>query len=119
MPGKRAPLLITRDMVEAMKAGSVIVDCAAESGGNCELTQPGQEVVHNGVRIQGPINLPSTLATHASFMYARNVVALLSSMIQDGQLTIDLQDDVIGPACVTHEGEVRVGKPAPAGAAAN
>lgn len=119
VPGRRAPVLVTRDMVEAMKAGSVIVDCAAENGGNCELTQAGQEVVHNGVRIQGPINLPSTLATHASFMYARNVVALLSSMIKDGQLTIDLQDDVIGPACVTHEGEVRVGKPAPAGAAAN
>src|SRR5690606_27625313 len=109
----------TRAMVEAMKPGSVIVDCAAENGGNCELTQAGQNIVHNGVHIQGPVNLPSTLATHASFMYARNPVALLTPMIKDGQLVIDLEDDVVGPACVTHDGEVRVGRPAPAAASAN
>lgn len=117
VPGRRAPLLITRDMVEAMKAGSVIVDCAAENGGNCELTEAGKEVVHDGVRIQGPVNLPSTLAAHASFMYSRNVVALLSPLVKDGNLTIDLQDDVVGPACVTHEGEVRIGKRPPVAAA--
>jgi NAD(P) transhydrogenase subunit alpha len=117
VPGRRAPVLVTRDMVEAMKPGSVIVDCAAENGGNCELTETGSEVVHAGVRIQGPVNLPSTLAAHASFMYARNIVALLTPLIKDSQLTIDLQDDVVGPACVTHEGEVRVGKPASVAAA--
>lgn len=117
VPGRRAPLLVTRDMVDAMKPGSVIVDCAAEAGGNCELTQANQEIMHNGVRIQGPVNLPSTLPTHASFMYSRNVVALLAPMLKEGKLTIDLQDDVVGPASVTHQGEVRVGKPA-AGAVA-
>ncbi len=119
VPGRRAPVLITRDMVEAMKPGSVIVDCAAENGGNCELTEAGKEVLHNGVRIQGPLNLPSTLPAHASFMYSRNVVALLSPMVKDGNLTIDLQDDVVGAACVTHEGEVRIGKRPAAAAAAN
>jgi H+-translocating NAD(P) transhydrogenase subunit alpha len=117
VPGRRAPILVTRDMVDAMKPGSVIVDCAAEAGGNCELTQANQEVLHNGVRIQGPVNLPSTLPTHASFMYSRNIVALLAPMLKEGKLTIDLQDDVVGPASVTHEGEVRVGKPAVAVAA--
>ena len=110
VPGRRAPVLITRDMVEAMKPGSVIVDCAAEQGGNCELTMPNQDVVHQGVRIQGPVNLPSTLPAHASFMYSRNVVALVSPLLKDGSVNIDLQDDVVGPACVTHDGEVRVGK---------
>ncbi|HEY0674143.1 MAG TPA: Re/Si-specific NAD(P)(+) transhydrogenase subunit alpha [Longimicrobiales bacterium] len=119
VPGRRAPVLVTRDMIEAMKPGSVIVDCAAENGGNCELTEPGKEVLHQGVHIQGPLNLPSTLPTHASFMYSRNVVALVTPMFKDGQLFIDLQDDVVGPACVTHEGEVRVGKPAAVAAATN
>jgi NAD(P) transhydrogenase subunit alpha len=80
VPGRRAPVLVTRDMVEAMKAGAIIIDCAAEQGGNCELTQAGQEVNHNGVIIQGPINLPASLANHASFMYSRNLVALISPM---------------------------------------
>ncbi|HEY0306421.1 MAG TPA: Re/Si-specific NAD(P)(+) transhydrogenase subunit alpha, partial [Longimicrobiales bacterium] len=78
VPGRRAPVLVTRDMIEAMKPGSVIVDCAAENGGNCELTEAGKDVSHKGVRILGPVNLPSTLPAHASFMYSRNVVALLS-----------------------------------------
>lgn len=112
VPGKRAPVLVTRDMVESMKPGSVIVDCAAEQGGNCELTQAGKDVVHNGVVVQGAVNLPSTLATHASYMYSRNLVALLTPMIKDGALVVDLQDDVVGPCCVTHDGDVRVGKPA-------
>jgi NAD(P) transhydrogenase subunit alpha len=112
VPGRRAPLLVTRDMIAGMKAGSVIVDMAAEQGGNCELTQAGKNVVENGVTIQGPTNLATTLPTHASFMYSRNLVALISPMIKDGALTVDLNDDVIGPACVTYEGEVRVGKPA-------
>lgn len=107
VPGRKAPVLITRDMVDAMKPGSVIIDCAAEQGGNCELTQAGQEVVRNGVIIQGPLNLPATLPAHASFMYSRNLVALIGSMIKDGKLTVNLDDDVIGPTCVTHAGEVR------------
>jgi NAD(P) transhydrogenase subunit alpha len=119
VPGRRAPVLVTRDMIEAMKPGSVIVDCAAENGGNCELTEAGKDVLHKGVRILGPINLPSTLPAHASFMYSRNVVALLSPLIKDGNLTIDLQDDVVGPACVTHDGEVRIGKRPAVAAATN
>jgi NAD(P) transhydrogenase subunit alpha len=97
-------------MVEAMKPGSVIVDCAAEQGGNCELTQANQEVMHHGVRIQGPVNLPSTLPNHSSFMYSRNVVAMLTPLIKDGNLVVDLNDEVVAAACVTHEGEVRIGK---------
>ena len=119
VPGRRAPVLVTRDMIEAMKPGSVIVDCAAENGGNCELTEAGKDVSHKGVRILGPVNLPSTLPAHASFMYSRNVVALLSPLIKDGNLTIDLQDDVVGPACVTHDGEVRIGKRPAVAAATN
>jgi H+-translocating NAD(P) transhydrogenase subunit alpha len=116
VPGRKAPVLVTRDMVEGMKAGSVIVDCAAEQGGNCELTQAGTDVSHNGVIIRGPINLPATVPTHASFMYSRNLVALVSSIVKDGAIHIDLDDDVIGPCCVTHAGDVRVGKPAAAAA---
>jgi NAD(P) transhydrogenase subunit alpha len=97
-------------MVEAMKPGSVIVDCAAEQGGNCELTQANKEVVYHGVRIQGPVNLPSTVPSHASFMYSRNVVALLTPLLKDGKLSIDLNDEVVAAACVTHEGEVRIGR---------
>jgi H+-translocating NAD(P) transhydrogenase subunit alpha len=118
VPGRRAPVLVTSDMVEAMKPGSVIVDCAAENGGNCDLTQPGKVIDHKGVHILGTLNLPSSLPTHASFMYSRNVVALLTPLIKDGNVVIDLNDDVVGPACVTHEGEVRVGKPAPVAAVA-
>jgi NAD(P) transhydrogenase subunit alpha len=109
VPGRRAPVLVTRDMIEAMKPGSVIVDCAAENGGNCELTVAGKDVLHNGVLIQGPINLPGTVPAHASFMYSRNVVALLTPLLKDGKVTIDLQDDVIGAVCVTHNGEIRLG----------
>jgi len=112
VPGKRAPVLVTRDMVVGMKPGSVIVDLAAENGGNCEYTQSGKDVVEHGVVIQGPPNLAATLPTHASFMYSRNLVALVSPIIKDGSLAIDLSDDVIGACCVTHDGEVRVGKPA-------
>lgn len=116
VPGRRAPLLVTRDMVEAMKPGAVIIDCAAESGGNCELTEAGRDIVHNDVVIQGPVNLPSTLAHHASFMYARNLVALLTPMLKDGELVVNLEDEVIAACCVTHGGEVRVGQPTTTGA---
>jgi NAD(P) transhydrogenase subunit alpha len=95
IPGKPAPRLITTAMVERMKAGSVIVDVAAETGGNCELTRPGETVEHRGVTVIGPLNLPSTMALHASQMFARNVVTLLELVRKDGKLVLDLADDIV------------------------
>jgi NAD(P) transhydrogenase subunit alpha len=108
IPGKRAPILITEAMVERMKKGAVIIDLAAEAGGNCELTKPGETVERSGVSIIGPLNLPSTVPTHASQMFSRNVLTLLQHLLRDGALTIDLADDVTGPMAVTHDGEIRV-----------
>jgi len=107
IPGKRAPVLITAAAVQGMKPGSVIVDIAAETGGNCELTEPGTEIVRNGVVILGPVNLPSTLPLHASQMYARNLSAFLGHVVQDGRLRLDFEDPIIRDTCVTHAGEVR------------
>src|SRR5213083_587303 len=107
IPGKRAPLLITAGAVGGMKPGSVIVDLAAETGGNCELTKPGAEIVRNGVSILGPLNLASTLPLHASQMYAKNVAAFLGHIVQDGKLRLDFEDQIIRDTCVTHAGEVR------------
>jgi NAD(P) transhydrogenase subunit alpha len=107
VPGKKAPLLVTADMVELMSPGSVIVDLAAEHGGNCALTQAGQEVVHRGVKILGPVNLPSSLPAHASQMYARNVAAFLQYLLRDDALHLDFEDPIIGSCCVTHDGEIR------------
>lgn len=95
IPGREAPRLITRAMVESMRAGSVIVDVAAETGGNCEATRPGETVEYHGVTVIGPLNLPSGMATHASQMFARNVVALLELVRKDGALVLDLQDDIV------------------------
>lgn len=106
VPGKRAPILVTADMVDAMRPGSVIVDLAAEAGGNCELTKPGEELVHNGVIVAGPVNVPSMLAAHASQMYARNVQALLLHIVRDGSIHVDLDDEIVGACCVTHGGEI-------------
>jgi NAD(P) transhydrogenase subunit alpha len=106
IPGRPAPRLITRETVERMRPGSVIVDLAAEAGGNCELTQPGKTIEHNGVTIHAPLNLPSTGAVHASQMYARNIVNFVTPLVKDGQLTIDTTDEVIRGALVTHAGEV-------------
>jgi NAD(P) transhydrogenase subunit alpha len=108
VPGKRAPLLITRTMVEGMKPGAVIVDLAAESGGNCELTVAGQERSTYGVRIIGPINLAAGLPTHASQMYSRNLAALLAHIKSEHGLRLDLADEILGVCCVTHAGQVRV-----------
>jgi NAD(P) transhydrogenase subunit alpha len=91
-------------MVAEMRAGSVIVDLAAEAGGNCELTECGKEVVKNGVTIYGPVNLPSTMPVHASQMYARNISELLKLLLKDGGLNLDFADEIIKGACVTHEG---------------
>ena len=107
IPGKRAPVLITAEAAHAMKPGSVIVDVAADTGGNCELTRAGTEIVRNGVRILGPLNLPSTLPMHASQMYARNISSFLSLLVKDGALSLDFEDEIIRETCVTHAGEVR------------
>jgi len=107
IPGKKAPVLITAAAVDGMKPGSIIVDLAAETGGNCELTQPGSEIVRHGVSILGPLNLPSTVPLHASQMYARNVSAFLGHITQDGKLRLDFEDPIIRDTCVTHAGEVR------------
>jgi H+-translocating NAD(P) transhydrogenase subunit alpha len=106
IPGKKAPILITREMVEGMAPGSVIVDLAAERGGNCELTQPDQVIVENGVTIIGTLNLPSTVAFHASRMFAKNCATFLLSMIKDGVLTIDKEDEIIKETLVTEDGNV-------------
>ena len=104
--GKRAPLLITEEMVQTMRSGSVIVDLAAEQGGNCELTVAGKTVERYGISIHGESDLPGSLSYHASEMYSRNVTALLSEMIKDGKLVIDIEDDVIKGTLLTHAGKV-------------
>jgi NAD(P) transhydrogenase subunit alpha len=121
VPGRKAPILITTEMAEAMQPGSVIVDIAAERGGNCELTRAGETVVHRGINIVGPVNLPSRAPYHASQMYATNVVNLLKLMVnKEGALTIDQNDEIIRETLVTHGGKVvnsRVGQLLEAGVA--
>jgi NAD(P) transhydrogenase subunit alpha len=108
VPGKRAPVLITEAMVASMRPGSVIVDLAAETGGNCVLTKPGADVVTpNGVLIIGPLNLAATMPLHASQMFSRNVLTLLQHLMRDGQVVIDLNDEITGPMCLAHGGEIR------------
>ncbi len=104
IPGRAAPRLITREMVESMRPGSVIVDLAAETGGNCELTRPGETTVVNGVKILAPTDLPATVPLHASQMFSRNVLTLLQHMVKDGELRLDLQDEILGPMCVNAAG---------------
>ncbi len=103
IPGRPAPKLITAEAVRAMRPGSVIVDLAAETGGNCELTRPGEEIVESGVTIVGTTNLPSTMATHASQLLSRNVAALVGLMVTDGAVSLDWDDDVIAGTCVTRK----------------
>jgi proton-translocating NAD(P)+ transhydrogenase subunit alpha len=106
VPGRRAPILVSAKAVEGMKPGSVIVDLAGEAGGNCELSEPGQSVIRHGVKIAAPLNVPSTMAEHASQLYARNIQALLGLMIDEGRLKLDFDDEVIAGACVTRDGEI-------------
>jgi NAD(P) transhydrogenase subunit alpha len=106
VPGKKAPILVTAEMASAMASGSVIVDIAAERGGNCELTRPGETVMHQGISILGPLNLPSTAPYHASQMYGSNVAAFLKLMVKNGELTINREDEIIRETLVTHGGEV-------------
>ncbi len=106
VPGKKAPILITEEMVQGMRPGSVIMDLAAEAGGNCELTQPGETVETNGVQIIGPVNLPSTIPYHASQMYAGNVTAFLRHLVKDGKAALNEEDPIIQATLLTHKGEV-------------
>jgi NAD(P) transhydrogenase subunit alpha len=107
IPGRRAPLLVTRSMVEGMSPGSVVVDVAAETGGNCEVSVPGQTIVHHGVTVAAPTDLPSGVPQHASQMYGTNVTALLALLVKDGALVLDTSDDIVASVLVTHEGAVR------------
>lgn len=106
IPGRPAPLLITKEMVADMKPGSVIVDLAAENGGNCELTEAGTTQVVNEVKIVGPINLPSQLANHASTLYAKNMLALLNLLLKDGERNFDFEDEILLNTTITHNGEI-------------
>jgi NAD(P) transhydrogenase subunit alpha len=110
IPGRPAPRLITAPMVASMKPGSVVVDVAAETGGNCELTNPGSEVEASGVTVIGPLNLPSTVPFHASFMFSRNILALLDHGTKDGAFVPSPDDPILGPMTVTQGGAVRYGK---------
>ena len=107
VPGRAAPRIIGQAAVERMKNGSVIVDIAAEQGGNCELTRAGETVVHNGVKILGPLNLPASLPYHASEMYSRNLFNFLKPAISKGELAVDWKDEVFLGAVLTHEGEIK------------
>ena len=107
VPGRRAPLLVTEETVSAMKPGSVIVDLAGEQGGNCELSEPGKTIERHGVTIIAPLHISSDLALHASQMYAKNIAALVALMTPDGQLKLDMNDDIISAVCVTADGEIR------------
>jgi len=108
IPGRRAPRIISRAAVERMKAGAVIVDIPAESGGNCELTRAGETVLHQGVKIVGPVNLAAQLAYHASEMYARNLLNFLRPALdKSGALAIDWQDEVFAQSCLTHDGAIK------------
>ncbi|MFQ5589895.1 MAG: Re/Si-specific NAD(P)(+) transhydrogenase subunit alpha [Phycisphaerae bacterium] len=107
VPGKKAPLIVTADMVKGMMPGSVIIDLAAERGGNCELTRPGETVVEHGVTVMGPLNLPATAPLHASQMYARNLVTFLKELTDgEGKLVVDLENEVIHDTLLTRAGEI-------------
>ena len=118
VPGRKAPTLVDKEMVESMKPGSVIVDLAAESGGNCELSEPGETVEHSQVRIIGPVNLPSSMPIHASQLYSRNMYSLIGHITEDEsenkdekdpRLALDFDDEIIAATCIAHDGEVRHG----------
>lgn len=106
VPGRSAPLLVTEEAVDGMKRGSIVVDLAASTGGNCAVSSPDETVERKGVTIIAPTNLAASVPVHASQMYSRNVTSFLSLIIKDGELHIDLNDDVVGPSCVTHRGKI-------------
>ncbi len=104
IPGRPAPTLVTAEAVRGMRPGSVIVDLAAETGGNCELTRPGEEIVEAGVTIVGTTNVPSTMPTHASQLLSRNMAAIVGLLVKDGELVLDWDDEIVAGACVTRKG---------------
>jgi NAD(P) transhydrogenase subunit alpha len=106
IPGKKAPVLITDAMLRDMKPGSVVVDLAAETGGNCEATTPGEDVTRHGVIVMGPLNVPASMPTHASQMYARNIASFLGLLIKDGKLALNFEDQIVRETCVTRDGQV-------------
>ena len=106
VPGRRAPLLITEEAVNGMKRGSIVIDLAGSTGGNCALSQADVTVERDGVTILAPTNLPATVPVHASQLYSRNVTSFLSLLVKNGELQIDMNDDVVGPSCVTHQGQI-------------
>jgi len=106
VPGRRAPLLITEDAVNGMKRGSMVIDLAGATGGNCALTKADETVERDGVTIVAPTNLAATVPVHASQLYSRNITSFLTPIIKEGQLHIDMNDDVVGPSCITHEGHI-------------
>ncbi len=106
IPGRKSPVLITAEMVQRMHPGSVVLDLAAEGGGNCELTRPGETVEADGVTILGPVDLASTVPYHASQMYARNVTAFLQNLVKDGALRLNLEDPILRDTLLTHQGQV-------------
>jgi NAD(P) transhydrogenase subunit alpha len=110
VPGKKSPVLVTREMVERMAPGSVVVDLAAERGGNCELTQAGEKIVIDGVTIIGWFNLATAVPYHASQMYAKNITTFLLYMVKEGKLQLNLQDEIIRSTLVTHDGEIVNGR---------
>jgi NAD(P) transhydrogenase subunit alpha len=107
IPGRDAPLLITEEMVASMRPGSVIIDLASESGGNCAVTKSGETVLSHGVQVMGPVNIAASIPVHASQMYSKNIVTLVSEFIGEDGVALDFENDVIGPSTVTHGGEVR------------
>ena len=106
VPGRRAPLLVTEEAMKGMKRGSVVIDLAASTGGNCAISKADEIVEQAGVTILAPTNLAASVPVHASQLYSRNVTAFLGLLIRDGELNIDMADDVVGPSCVTHQGQV-------------
>jgi NAD(P) transhydrogenase subunit alpha len=106
VPGKKSPILVTKEMVEAMRPGTVVVDMAAERGGNCELTRPGERVLHKGVSVLGPTNLPSCVPYHASQMYSKNISNVLMHLAKGGQLNVDPSDEITSGTLVTQGGDV-------------
>lgn len=106
IPGKKSPVLVTSEMVEGMRPGSVIVDLAAERGGNCELTKAGETIDVNGVTIMGPLNLATTIPYHASQMYSKNISTFLLNMIKDGAVTFDMEDEIVRDTMVTSDGDI-------------
>ncbi|KAF3888691.1 MULTISPECIES: Re/Si-specific NAD(P)(+) transhydrogenase subunit alpha [Nostocales] len=107
VPGKKAPILVTEEMVAQMKPGSVVVDIAAEQGGNCACTDPGKDIIWNGVTVIGPINLPSSMPVHSSQLYSKNIASLMQLLIKDKGVQVNFGDDIVDAACITHAGAIR------------